>query len=192
MNKNILKKAISRLSYSDLNVEKMRTYLKKHFESEQEIGEVIDYLCRGNFIDEKQQIRLLIDKYLEKGYGHSYILKKLLVANYSKEMILASLDECKVDVDINLLLKHKKWQGSKKQVIEQAKRFLYNRGLDVNDYLDDLYLFFDDYDESASYNKWLKKQLKMDGLKLKQRSYQLGYSKYTIDNGLRGIIDEKN
>lgn len=192
MNKEILKKAISRLSYSDLNVFKMQTYLKKHFESEPEITIVIDYLCQNNFIDENQQIQSLIAKYQQKGYGHSYILNKLLIANYPKEMVIANLNNINDNIDINSLLKHKKWQGSKKQVIEQAKQFLYNRGLKVNAYLDDIYLFFDDYDENDSYNKWLKKHLKLDIVKLKQKSYQLGYLKTTIDNGLRRIIDEKN
>lgn len=190
MNKDILKKAISRLSYSDLNIYKMKKYLRKYFEDDQEIQVVINYLCQNHFIDEKQQIELLITKYHKKGYGHSYILKKLLDANYLEEMILTSLNNIAANIDVKLLLSRKKWQGSKKQVIEQAKQFLYNRGLIVSDYLDDVYLFFKDYDESYSYDKWLNKHLKLDVVKLKQKSYQLGYAKNTIDNGLRGIIDE--
>ncbi len=192
MNKNILSKALQRLSYSDLNIFKMREYLKQHFDDLEEIEIVLKYLVDKKWIDELSQIKLLVDKYLLKGYGHNYIQLRLKQLHYDQKDINFILDQVVEEVDIYSLLHRKKWNGSKKQVIEKAKQYLYSRGLVVNDYIQQINDFFNDYDEFLDYLSWLSKNKNKDIEYLRKKSYYLGYTTTTINKGLREVNYEKN
>lgn len=192
MNKNILSKSLQRLSYSDLNIFKMREYLKRFFDDLDEINIVLEYLVAKKWIDELSQIKLLADKYISKGYGYKYIEQRLKDLYYDQKDIKFVLDQVVEEVDVYSLLSSKKWQGSKKKVIEKAKQYLYSRGLVVSDYIHQINDFFNDYDEFLDYLGWLSKNKSKDIAYLRNKSYRLGYMSTTINRGLGEVNYEEN
>lgn len=69
--------AIRLLAMRDYSEYKLRTKLNdKEFETN-EIDSAIEKLIEQQYLQEHEYIRVKIKSYLEKGYGHSYIINKL-------------------------------------------------------------------------------------------------------------------
>lgn len=87
INKDIYLKALDYLALRDHGTNELIRKLKKKFDSNSEIHEVIEHLKFKKYLEDEKAIKMYCENLYKKSYGQSYIISKLIQKGFNVQEI---------------------------------------------------------------------------------------------------------